>query len=534
MKEIMRHVFRFFTSLTVVISFLFITTPTHAQDGLQVLKRDYPQLMQQFGEELRNQNADYVFAIDVSGTMDRYRDILVPALKDFFGALPDGDHVSLIKFGGEAKIDIGGSGTLNADMRKGLAQYADHLYDKPTSKQERERFYNHTDLDNMVQALLKDLSRTGRNDLKFVFIITDFEDDPSAERRGAADWQARRQEADLQLQNKNVNIVALNLPGRATHIDRVLSVFASFNPERQDITTGEALANWFNMHKNDMLKDRFRQIIRGMLTDTRMSASAEVDRDGNLTLSNITWHPNQVFNNLVLDSIACSNGRQHFEVRCRHDNCALPVQLGDHPTTVERIGRIIQDNRSWLRPRFSSVDDTLRLRATCHVAYSQELEQLLATPHPTYTTTVALQGRVFNYPLTWRTFIICLLLILLYIIVMLVKSARNRRTYITGSFSVWKNDTELVPPYPVRRRKKLTIGQGGDISAPVEWKIEIAVRRASAATPIIHLFSNPHYVVRSLRGEGCKPNGTLRMGNRTSIKVKENGIPQYTVNWSKK
>ena len=72
------------------------------QTSMDALKADYPQLMKKFGKELEGQRADYIFAIDVSGTMNKYRETVVPALGEFFKSLQEGDYVSIIKFGGEA------------------------------------------------------------------------------------------------------------------------------------------------------------------------------------------------------------------------------------------------------------------------------------------------------------------------------------------------------------------------------------------------------------------------------------------------
>lgn len=80
-------------------------------ESMDALKADYPQLMAKFGDELNVQRADYIFAIDVSGTMNKYRAVVVPALEAFFRSLQEGDYVSIIKFGGEATNEVGMPGT---------------------------------------------------------------------------------------------------------------------------------------------------------------------------------------------------------------------------------------------------------------------------------------------------------------------------------------------------------------------------------------------------------------------------------------
>lgn len=78
----------------------FATSTAQDNRAFDALANDFPELMKKFGEELKNEHADYVFAIDVSGTMNKYEKIVVPALKSFFRSVQDGDYVSVIKFGG--------------------------------------------------------------------------------------------------------------------------------------------------------------------------------------------------------------------------------------------------------------------------------------------------------------------------------------------------------------------------------------------------------------------------------------------------
>ena len=58
--------------ISVLLLMLGFATST-AQDNraFDALANDFPELMKKFGEELKNEHADYVFAIDVSGTMKK-------------------------------------------------------------------------------------------------------------------------------------------------------------------------------------------------------------------------------------------------------------------------------------------------------------------------------------------------------------------------------------------------------------------------------------------------------------------------------
>ena len=123
--------------LIILITLIVGVTLVKAQQSLDALRADYPQLMQKFGKELECQRADYIFAIDVSGTMNKYQTTVVPALGEFFKSLQAGDYVSIIKFGGEATNEVGSAGKIEPETIKNLINYAGHIYDKPTTAFER-------------------------------------------------------------------------------------------------------------------------------------------------------------------------------------------------------------------------------------------------------------------------------------------------------------------------------------------------------------------------------------------------------------
>ena len=132
--------------ITLIILLLSASSLLLAQQNLDALKADYPQLMKKFGKELEGQRADYIFAIDVSGTMNKYQSTVVPALGEFFKSLQEGDYVSIIKFGGEATNEVGSAGKIGPETVTNLINYASHIYDKPTTAFEREKYFKWTDL----------------------------------------------------------------------------------------------------------------------------------------------------------------------------------------------------------------------------------------------------------------------------------------------------------------------------------------------------------------------------------------------------
>ena len=114
-----------------------------------LLEQDYPQLLKKFANELNTQKANYIFAIDVSGTMNKYENIVVPAMSQFVESLSDEDNVNIIRFGSDAKVSVGGFCDVNADTRQSLKRYIHSLYKRD------EDLYRYTDLNRLLQTLNK-------------------------------------------------------------------------------------------------------------------------------------------------------------------------------------------------------------------------------------------------------------------------------------------------------------------------------------------------------------------------------------------
>ena len=121
--------------------------------SLDLLKKDYPLLMEKFGDELKTQKANYLFAIDVSGTMNKYESIVVPAMSQFVESLTDGDNVNIIRFGTEAKVSLGGFSDITAETKTALKQYIQTLYKKDVD------LYSNTDLNLLLEEINKQLKQ---------------------------------------------------------------------------------------------------------------------------------------------------------------------------------------------------------------------------------------------------------------------------------------------------------------------------------------------------------------------------------------
>jgi len=487
------------TVITLLLSLSALFPLSAQQQSFDALRADYPQLMRKFGDELGEQRADYVFAIDVSGTMGRYRDIVVPALGEFFRSLQDGDYVSIIKFGAEAANEVGSAGTIGEGTVRSLVSCAEHIYDKPTTSFEKEKYYNWTDLDNMLHYLARDLKQIDRNHLKFVFIITDFMHDPAPARRGAEDWAGVARQLATEQSGNDVYVFALQLPGGGRDLERVRGVFPkSFDFNHVSITSGEALSEWFTQRKNAILLDKFHALVARKIAPADLLAAPVMDLDGNLQVQ-LSWKPNPVYDRLRLEEVSLAPGPAV--------EAALPVTVVGEVATLP-VGALSREGASLLRPAFRKIDGEVALRAGFDVPYEDELARL-GIEAPVVEASAPLSRTVFFYPIPFWLFCTIVALILLYIILVIRAFARNASAAyrIGGKFEVTEDGA------PVTERKKAAALESVDIGRsasflPVpdcNWGITISVKRYN---PFILFFKAPVYVVHQTRGNGFRAGGT--------------------------
>ena len=466
------------------------------ESSLEALKADYPQLMKKFGKELESQRADYIFAIDVSGTMGKYRETVVPALGEFFRSLQEGDYVSIIKFGGEATNEVGSAGKIGGETVKNLTTYAQHLYDKPTTQAEKAKYYNNTDLDNMLHYLADDMKQLDRSQLKFVFIITDFEHDPAAARRGHEDWDGVERRLATEQSGNDVFVFALQLPGNAKDLERVRSVFPkSMSFSHVPITSGSALSAWFTQRKNAILLDKFYALIAHKIAPAEFSATPKLNIDGRLTLE-VDWKANPVYDQLRLDTIATAS--QGFTFASK-----LPKSTTSQQTTLT-AGKLRYHDIGLLKPRFKRVNGDITARASFDVPYEAELAKLgFEAPQMQAGGTVS--HLIFCYPLPLWLFCLIIALIILYIILVIRAFMRNGSDHyrINDRFEVTSNGMSVTEKKRANRMEKVDFGKGASFLpvADCNWALQIEVKRYN---PFLFPLKHPVYVVSLTKGSSFK------------------------------
>lgn len=229
----------------------FAQTPNAEVD----LMNDFPILAPRVKVQ---QAADFVIALDASGSMRPFWPTVQQALAAFISAIPDGDYLSLITFGTQASYAATPS-PINASTRADFVAAAGSL-STPTDQ--------NTDLGRAVEKVLGELNRPSGNRLKFVFCLSDFKHDPSKDssysgKMSTADavWQRLAQRRQNEQQDSILQVFALLLPlgqGVGRDIPLVKTVFHELEPVRVNRST---LLPWFERRKAEIARDKLRLIV---------------------------------------------------------------------------------------------------------------------------------------------------------------------------------------------------------------------------------------------------------------------------------
>ena len=174
-------------TMVLFAAVLFGSLSMMAQSPLAYLETTYPQLTELYREELSKYPAHYVFAVDVSGTMNKYSEVVTMALRPFFQALPDGDRVDVIPFGTDVRPNqLGYCGVIDPEVRTALCNKIGSLYTDPNYK---EQLRSDTDIPKAVSAIADVLQRNREYKVNVIVLLTDFRNDllGEPERRLKAD-----------------------------------------------------------------------------------------------------------------------------------------------------------------------------------------------------------------------------------------------------------------------------------------------------------------------------------------------------------
>lgn len=141
----------------------------------EALKKEYPLLMERYGDRLESRNAHYIFAIDISSSMQKYEKVVRENLKTFVKAIPDNDQVTIIVVCDENNTNYLNSIkciTLNPAVRQSIINAMDSPQFRFLRRHDPK---DGSDGFTMAQKVLDAMNVVNSSDLTFVYLLTDFE-----------------------------------------------------------------------------------------------------------------------------------------------------------------------------------------------------------------------------------------------------------------------------------------------------------------------------------------------------------------------
>ncbi len=265
-------------SILLMLALSLIGSKMPAQTAIERLKTEYPSVMEQYGKRLEALKADYIIAIDASGTMMDYKQTVVPALQDFLGSIPDGDYVCILKFGTITK-EVGLSGQINQGNIGTFQETLNQIY----AKKDDDVFWK-TNICKMLETVNDKLTRPGHNDLQYVFMFTDFVDDASA----SADWESVTAKMKATSQRSMLLPFAMQLNGKNAGQDIPKVRAALPNLRIININSSSELNAWFEDQKADISKSRLKDLIMSDFDkwygDNKITTELAIELNGGLKL----------------------------------------------------------------------------------------------------------------------------------------------------------------------------------------------------------------------------------------------------------
>jgi len=302
------------------------------QSPEKLLAKDFPVLASRLQA---NQAADFIVLVDCSYSMRPFWNPVRQALSEFVGAIPEGDYVSLVKFGTQTETVVHYS-RLNLQTRKEIIQAIEQHMPEPRN----EGIGRNTDLGRAMAVCLGEMNHVGGNRLKFVFILTDFyheraPESPYDSNPSSSPWETlARQEKNEQAANI-VESLALLMP-LGGHVGQDIALVEAVLPglEHIGVTDANSLSQWFKMRQAEIARDKLRIQVRDDIRKPLLQVQNLVGSQG------IMGGEGEV--GLVCEP---SSTRLVRVQRATLDKCNLSLALPQSPEVIPLAGA------TWLPPK---------------------------------------------------------------------------------------------------------------------------------------------------------------------------------------
>ena len=517
-----------FAALILLLCAFFASAQT---DPLAYLRKQCPSLTEMYKTELENCHAHYIMAVDVSLSMCKYEPNVLPALKSFVKALPNGDKVTLIPFAQTADDNKMGFDVEITDQTKAsLLQVMETLY--PSGAERKNKHYYDTDIFQAQQAVARSVQQNAQYEVNIIIFITDMMHCPSnnIDRQFTSDELSQMATLLKSARSKHeCRLFALELPQSGKPEGYVLPALKELYEKEWDVNmeqvrvpnNSEALiGQWFEKQKDRIMFTKLQAIIINENKANPIVAETDVDIDGNVK-AKVRWTAGKLYPKITIDSTYIAEGSSfYFKENKDYIHYSAVGELNEDDM---KLGKI--KNRNMF---FHQLADTLYFDVSLPVPYQDEIDKLLeGRPGPVAGASEYKDQLIWTFFLPlWLTAVIAAL-ILLYLILVFSTMVRNGKVSFNGKIDVQTfDDEEIFSGKRVNDLKRFTIGNGGSngFSVPAEWSV--VVRKV---TPAPFLLKKAYFEWSKGTGYVCSTKGRNKMTrgviSATNTLVKLDGGP---------
>lgn len=457
----------FFILSAMMVGLSYAQQPSSgSHSSMAYLQQQFPRLTNLYRPELEKMHTHYIFAVDVSGSMKKYDSIVTPALKAFSRSLPNGEQVTVIPFGTEAKpnvpgleVKIQGDGTKKALETALSSLYINEGYDS--------KFRANTDVAKAVGAVNQSIQTNQDMDMNVVVIITDFLNDLPGQGETPI-HSGTLVDLNKSFENitdgKHTRVVAMKLPPMGNMKGFCLEqlkeeVFSNTGPTRKfdvvdAISDQAAISHWFEQLSRDIMTEKLKAFIEiDNEKNLNPSLKTNIDINGNTT-AEIHWKPNKLYTQIKIDSTYTDAGSNLiFKNNKKVWQITTDTVLKDL-----KLGKLEHKNIG-----LHQYDEALNLGLSLPTEYDDELKKLnIEKPIP--NTSTEQKGWLWTFWLSFWVTVTLAAIILIYLFLVAKAARRNATEKFSGTVEIvptGRNTKDTKRYLEVRKKNKFKIGNGG-------------------------------------------------------------------------
>lgn len=271
-----------------------------------LLQKDFPVLNKVYQAE--NKRADYIIVIDQSGSMKNYWSNVKRGISALINSLPNEDYVSILGFSAMCQPLVVPRRLESVSKNELISQ----IKSLPNPVGQKTDFYE------AIDKTLDEINRPNSNELKFLFFITDFINDPPTTTR----WNNTniyllkdKYERIIGQTNRLLKLYALQLPleiNAGKDYDKFASIFHTISSPI--FLNQSTLIEWFDRMKAEIEREKLR-----MLVENDLKSAIEI----------------VAFEN----SISPINKNSHFNIQLKNKSM-MPVEIDSIVVLTEEYGKI--------------------------------------------------------------------------------------------------------------------------------------------------------------------------------------------------